>query len=123
MADELISVESDRGVIEPTPVTLMLAGKAVQLGGTPNARSNLATAQVSVTTAATLIASARPNRDSLLITNTGATDVWLGGATVTTTTGVLLPGSKGASVSLPYAGALYGIVASGSVTVTVADVY
>lgn len=83
-------------------------------------------AQVSVATSATLIAAARtvaPARKLLIVVNTTTTAVYVGGSGVTTSTGLLLPGVVGASLTVPYTGALYGIVASGSATVTEAETY
>lgn len=85
--------------------------------------ANFATGQVSVGTTATQIAATRATRRAILIVNHGTTEVFLGGATVTTTTGLKLEGVDGAAASLPITGAIYGIVASGSQTVSFMEVY
>lgn len=89
-------------------------------GGSP---ANFTPAQVSVATTATLIVAARTGRNLISIVNTTTTPIYLGGSGVTTSTGQLLPGVVGASLTLPYTGALYGIVASGTATVTEAETY
>lgn len=83
-----------------------------------------ATAQVSVAATATLIAAGRNQRNSITVTNTTAVAIYLGNSSgVTTSTGTLLPGVIGASLTLPYDGAVYGISSTGSNTVTVAETY
>jgi hypothetical protein len=80
--------------------------------------------QVSVTTAATLIVAARAGRRSVGIVNHGTTAVYLGPAnTVTTSNGLLLTGTAGASVVLDYSGNVYGIVGAGSQTVSYGEEY
>ena len=77
------------------------------------------TNQVSVTNAATLIVAANSSRSGITLTNTGTTDCYIGeNANVTTSTGHLLPGTKGASVSFAATGAIYGITGGASVTVS-----
>ena len=78
------------------------------------------TAQVSVTGTATLIVAANKSNSGVQITNFGTTDVYLGeNATVTTATGHLLPGTKGASVSFSTTGNIYGITSGSAQTVSV----
>lgn len=86
---------------------------------------NIATAQVTVasTVGGTPIAVARPGRGEIQITNTAATAVYLGIAGVTTATGTLLPGIIGATVVLKTTAAIFGIVASTSVLVTVLETF
>ena len=84
---------------------------------------SLATAQVSVTTTAATLVAARAGRRSLLIVNHGTTDVYLGPATVTTASGLLLPGVKGASVSIPTTGLIQAIVGAGTQTVSYIEVF
>lgn len=81
---------------------------------TKNLNSNFVTAQAAVGTTATLIVAQRSGRDTVVIENTGTTDVYLGNASVTTSNGLLLPGTVGAAVSLETTDAVYGIVASGT---------
>ena len=105
------------------PDTNKLATTASASVSTSPGASNLATNQVSVTDSATAIVAARAARRSVLIFNHGTTDVYIGGAAVTTSTGILLVGTAGAAVSIPTAAAVYGIVASGSQTVSYIEVY
>ena len=77
------------------------------------------TGQVSVLGTATQIVAAYPSRSGIVITNLGTTDVYLGeNANVTTATGHLLPGTKGASVSFATTGAIYGITSGSAQTVS-----
>jgi len=79
-----------------------------------------ATSQVTVTGTATQILALNNSRSGVSIENLGSTDVYLGeNANVTTSTGYLLNGSKGASVSFSTTGAIYGITGGGSATVCV----
>lgn len=82
----------------------------------------LATAQVSVGTTATQIVAARAGRGSVKITNLGTTDVFIGVAGVTATTGDLLPGTKGASIVIPASVAVFGVAATAQ-TVSVMEVF
>ena len=84
---------------------------------------NIATNQVSITSAATAIVAARATRRSVLIINHGTTDVYIGGAAVTTSTGILLAGTEGAAIGIGTTAAVYGIVASGSQTVSYIEIY
>ena len=61
---------------------------------------NIATNQVSVTSAATAIVAARATRRSVLIINHGTTNVYIGGASVTTSDGILLTGTAGAAIGI-----------------------
>lgn len=89
-------------------------------GGTS---ANVATNQVSIGTSATLIAAARPGRTMITVVNTTTTQIFLGPSGLTTGNALPLPGVVGASVTLQFSGALYGIVASGTATVGEAEVY
>ncbi len=86
---------------------------------------SLATAQVLVdtTVGGVKIIDVRPARNEITIVNHGTTDVYLGPSGVTVSTGVLLSGVKGASITLPVYGAVYGIVSSGSQTVSYVETY
>lgn len=78
----------------------------------------IATTQVAVTTTAAQIVAARAGRGSVKIQNLGTTDIYLGNTGVTTTTGDLLVGTKGASVTIPTTAAIFAIgAAAGSVSV------
>ena len=84
--------------------------------------ANMATAQTSVASTATQIVGVRATRRAVLITNPSSTvTVYLGSASVTTSTGqALLPGN---SISVPTTLAVYGIVASSTQTVSSIEVY
>lgn len=78
--------------------------------------------QVSVGAAATLIVAQNTGRKAVVVTNTSTTAVYVGAnKNVTTSNGQLLPGVVGASLSIPSTSAIYGIVATGSETVTFLD--
>ena len=79
---------------------------------------NLSTSQVTVGTTATLILPARLSppqgttgvRYAITLVNLGTNPLYFGPTSgVTTSNGVLLAGAIGASITIPYAGALYGI--------------
>jgi hypothetical protein len=70
----------------------------------------------------TLLIAANQFRVGVLVTNLGTTDVWVGNFDVSSTTGSLLPGSRGAALSLPFLGDVYGVT-GGSQTVSVLEVY
>lgn len=72
----------------------------------------LATSQVTVTTVATLLAPAVKNRQGLMITNTGAQTIYLGGSGVTTGTGYPLAMTTSVTLEDFKDNALYGIVAA-----------
>lgn len=76
------------------------------------------TGQVTVGTSATLIAAARAGRKDIVIVTHGATDVYLGGPNVTTSTGSLLVGSKGTGFTITSEAAVYGVVSAGTQTVS-----
>jgi hypothetical protein len=86
-------------------------------------RNNMATSQVTVTGTAAVLAGLNPGRVGVLVTNLGTTDVWVGGPNVTPSTGSLLPGVYGASLSLPFYGAVYGITTGGSQGVSVLEIF
>lgn len=145
----LASVRARAAVSGATPTatvlllgTLSIAGLSSNGGGTttanqgtPNAGgvnawpvaiaapANFTPAQVSVASTATLIAAQRTTRQLISIVNTTTTAIYIGGSGVTTTTGQLLPGVVGASITVPTTAALYGIVATGTATVTEAETY
>ena len=90
---------------------------------TSQGNASLATAQVSVATTNTQIAAARATRNSITVTNTGTTAVYVGNTGVTTSTGMLLPGVVGASITIPTTAALFGVVGTGTQTVAVLETY
>jgi hypothetical protein len=65
--------------------------------------------QVSVTGTATQIVPANTSRSGIVIIQHGTTDVFLGEANVTTSTGALLVGTKGAGLAFSSTSAIYGI--------------
>jgi type II secretory pathway component PulC len=97
-----------------------VSGRAVSPSGT----GNLAAAPVTVGATATLIAAARAGRQTVTVTNEGTTAIrYSSNASMTSAQGALLPGVLGASVTLNFQGALYGITASGSQQVSVSELY
>src|SRR5690242_678309 len=85
--------------------------------------ANLTTTQVTVGATATAIVAAHPGRAEILIVNNGSVAVYVGPtASVTTTTGLLIPPSATVPFPIPYQGALYGITASSQV-ISVAEVF
>lgn len=85
---------------------------------------NFSSSQATVNTTGTQqIVPARPNRDTLVVTNLGTTDVWVGALGVQPGTGELLIGIRGAWISMAYNGVLYGAAASGTATVSVGEIY
>jgi hypothetical protein len=97
------------------PVSIAATVSVKQIAPTMNV------GQVSIGTTATQILAANANRMRLLVTNLGTTDVYLGGSGVTSSTGHLLKGIAGYPVALRFTGAVYGITASGSQSVTYAE--
>lgn len=93
----------------------------VVLGGAPTLAHN----QVSVATTAggTVIVAARAGRRSVVIINHGSTAVFIGNTGLTTSTGLQLIGTAGATISIPTSAAVYGIVAAGTQTVSYMEVY
>lgn len=79
--------------------------------------------QISVGTSATLICAQRDQRRGILVVNHGTTDVYIGNSNVTTSSGILLTGTKGASISIPGNMAIYGIVGSGTQTISFIEIY
>lgn len=91
-----------------------LIGLAVALYALPakaeDGVNNLNTNQVSVTSSATLVAAARPGRQSATVENTGTNPLYCGSnASVTTGTGMLLPGILGAAVTFETSASIYCI--------------
>ena len=89
---------------------------------------SFATAQASPGVAATLIAAARTGvsgtgRIAAIIINMSTVPVFLGASGVTTTTGSYLAGVVGAAVVIPTTAAIYGVVGSGTGSVSVQELY
>jgi hypothetical protein len=96
----------------------------------PIGAANGATGQVSVGTAATLIAAARSggvgvSRASITVTNTTGSDKLCIGFTnaVTATTGECLPPIAGVSITLATTAAIYGVVPITAQTVSFVELY
>lgn len=107
--------------------TNMVAVSVAQSGVTTQATpwttkqigSGFSTAQVSVTSAITLIAATNTNRMRLTITNAGSTDIFLGsGNSLTVANGQLLLGVKGYPYLVRSTAPVYGVGYSGSNTVS-----
>lgn len=135
----LVGGRLDVNIGAPATLPVSIAGSVAvtgpltdaQLRATPvpssissiDGEGSIASAQVSVTTTAGTVVAARAGRRSLLIVNHGTTDVFLGPATVTVANGILLPGVKGASISIPTTALVQGIVAAGAQTVSYIEVF
>ena len=78
-----------------------------------------ATSQVTVGATPTLISAARDGGDDVTIMNFGTTQVFIGNANVSPTTGFPIPGVAGASLTIPVTTDVFGIVASGTQPVAV----
>lgn len=83
----------------------------------------IGTGQASVATTETAVVAARNNRHAVMIINHGTTAVYLGPTGLTTSTGVLLAGVVGASITIPTQAAIFGVVASGTQTVSYVELY
>lgn len=87
-------------------------------------RNNLGATQVTVGATVTILITANQNRVGVLITMLGTTaDVWIGNSDVTPSTGSLLPATKGAALSLPFFGDVFGITTGGSQGVSVLEIF
>ncbi len=98
---------------------------AVGIVAGPIGLPNFSPGQVSITTAATLIAAARTGapgtgRSTVTIVNNSANAVTIGGSGVTTTTGVTIPASG--TLTLQTTAAIYGVAGSAS-TVSYYELY
>jgi hypothetical protein len=108
----------------PLPVTPAGPGGGSAVGGVPNVGAgNIVHNQVSVGTSPTLIVAARTGaqgtgRVDVVISSTGGAPVYLGGSSVTTSSGLYLGAGPGSSVVLSNTAAIYGVVATGTVVVT-----
>jgi hypothetical protein len=85
-----------------------------------NGAQNVATGQVTVATTATLVVTRRATRRSIGILNSGSNTIYLGGPTVTTTTGHQLP--SGAFIGIPTTAEIWAIAATSS-SVTFVEAY
>lgn len=82
--------------------------------------ANIATNQIAVATTATLVAAARAGRQKITITPTSSTVFYIGGSTVSATTGLYV--AAGASITLDTAAAIYAI-GSAALTVSYIEYY
>lgn len=98
---------------------------SVDPNGNPvaGAGTSVTSGQTIVAATATIIVAARADRRSVTIVQGGNADIFLGGPTVTTTTGLLLLGTKGSAVTLDTTAAVYGIVATATQPVSFAEVH
>lgn len=92
---------------------------------TEKGADNFVCGQTTVTSGGVLIAASRATRRGITIINHGLTDIYLGGAGVSTTTGLKLKGLDGTSVYMSITGAVTGIVASSSTgqTISYMEIY
>ena len=115
------AIQSGGASIQVTPAQ---GGATNPLSVAGAASSNYAPSQVSVAaTATSLIAARSGGRNAVIITNMSTTPVFLGGSGVTAATGGYLAGIVGAAKVLPYNGAIYGITATGTASVSVEEIY
>lgn len=77
------------------------------------------TGQIDVTAGVTQIVAARPGRRSVAITTHGATDVFIGGSSVASTTGFKLP----LAVVIPTDAAVFGVTAGGTQKVSFLELF
>lgn len=84
--------------------------------------SSLATGQVTVGATSTLVAAARANRGRIRITMVGAADAFCGNTGVTVTTGDLLAGTKGTTMTIETNAAVYCVTAT-TVVVSYMETY
>lgn len=76
------------------------------------------TAQVTITTAPTMIVALR-GRNNVTVTQNGTgVPVYIGNSNVTVTTGIPIAGVPGAAITVSNSAALYGVTASGSTVVS-----
>lgn len=105
----------------------LVGGNGVQVECVMNTMSvgsnAIATTQVGVAATSTLVSAARLGRNAVTVENLGTTAVYLGASGVTAATGLLLPGSVGATVTIPTSGAVYGVAATGTQSVAVLETY
>lgn len=71
----------------------------------------------------TKIVLANPQRSGCLFINMSSIDIYFGDADVTTATGLLLLGTKGAGISIPTTGEIWAVAASGTPQVSWMDIY
>jgi len=84
---------------------------------------NFNTGQASAGANAAVLVPARSGRNSVTIENLGTTDVFLGPSGVSATSGHLLPGVKGATITIPTSAAIYGVAATGTQAISFMETY
>lgn len=120
---EVVDTDKNAGVMF---VTLSAAGTPETGGMLPiksPGTANFATSAVTVTSSITQIVAARATRRSLLIIMNGTTQIFIGGAAVTTATGIPLVGIVGAYWSFNTVAAVSGRTASGTADIRVYEEY
>lgn len=112
------------GVDYGVPVYANLGSAVIPVSAIEVGAANTATGQQALNGTAASIVAARPTRLAVLITNTGAVDVYLGTSSgVTTGTGTLLKGTKGATIGWPGCTTIFGITGGSAAIVTFTDFY
>ena len=116
----------------PLPVTSTGGTSSVTISqttpGTTNGvvskgSANIATSQSAPGTTATSAVAARAGRLSVTLTQLGTVDTFCGPTGVTITTGTLLVGTKGASITIPTAAAVFCVVGTGTGSVSALEAY
>lgn len=100
-----------------------MASGTLRTGTFAQGPGTLGHAQVSVTSGGVKVCPATASRRKVTIINHSSTAVYLGASGVTTSTGVLLPGTVGAQVSFVVTADIFGVVASTSATVSYYEEY
>lgn len=85
--------------------------------------TSITTQQVSVGTTAVQVCGAHPTRHSATIENLGTTQVFIGANGVTTTSGALLVGTAGSSITIPTTASIFAIVATGTQSVSCLETF
>lgn len=92
------------------------------VGTAPTGASGIDNTQVSIGTSPTLVIAARTTRKLLTITTTAANTCAFGKAGVTLSTGFVLQPVAGATLTLPFSGALYG-TCTAATTVALVEIF
>lgn len=88
-----------------------------------NSPTSIAAGQGTISTTAASLVAARAARKTITIENTSAVAFYVGPTGVTATTGLLVPGVVGASVTVDSAAAFFAITASGSATASFLETF
>jgi hypothetical protein len=78
---------------------------------------------VIATTSVAQIVATRTGRQSVTMVNHGTVDVWVGPSGVTSGTGILLPGTRGAAITIESSAAIFAVTSSGSQTISFMEIY